>query len=371
MKTKLTEMFGIELPIFAFSHCRDVVVAVSNAGGLGVLGCAYQTPEQLQQELAWIDDHVNGKPYGIDLMMPGNFQTTETPKLTVADLPKEQTDYMRKYLDDAGVPPLPKREAEEMINTHLATLSLTPQQADELLDVGLKHPIKLVVNALGAPPKEMVEMLHERGIKVGALIGKLEHGERQRAAGVDLIVAQGHEAGGHSGKIASMILWPQVVDTMAPIPILAAGGIGGGRQMAAALALGAEGIWCGSIWLGTSESEVIPETKARLFEATADDAIQTRSRTGKPVRMLRSKLTDAWEEPDAPPFLPMPLQTAVMAESRLRVERARVREFLTYPVGQIVGEMAHETSCRQVIFEMLDEFVDAMERINHIADVEN
>jgi len=366
MKTRASEMFGLELPIFAFSHCRDVVAAVSNAGGMGVLGCAYQTPEQLAQELAWIDDHVDGRPYGVDLLMPNRYDTSVPARITMDDLPPAQTDFLRQALDEAGIPPLPAGERAALIGNELDKLHLTPKQAGELLDVALTHPVKLVVNALGTPPRDMVDLLHGRGIKVGALIGKLEHAYRQRDAGVDLIVAQGHEAGGHSGKITSMILWPQVVDAVAPLPVLAAGGIGRGRQMAAALALGADGIWCGSLWLGTAESEVLPEVKERFFEAGADDAIQTRARTGKPVRMLRSALTELWERPDAPDFLPMPLQTAVMVESRLRVERARAREFLTHPVGQIVGDMQHASSVRQVIQDLLGEFVDAVERLNEL-----
>lgn len=370
MKTKLTEMFGIDLPIFAFSHCRDVVAAVTNAGGLGVLGCAYMTPEKLSEELRWIDDHVNGKPYGIDLLMPSKYQSLESKRLTVADLPEKQTEFLRKWCDEAGVPPLPEDLREELIQAELDKMFFTPEQAGELLEVALNHPIKLVVNALGAPDKEMVDDLHSRGIKVGSLIGKLGHAQRQIDAGVDMIVAAGHEAGGHSGTIASMILWPQIVDAVAPIPVLAAGGIGRGRQMAAAFALGVEGIWCGSIWLGTTESEVMPEIKDLFFDAKSEDAIQTRARTGKPVRMLRSQLTEAWEQPDSPAFLPMPFQTAVVVESRLRVERARDKRFLTYPVGQIVGNMANETTCRQLIFELLDEFVGSVERLNELVDVE-
>jgi len=364
MKTKLTEMFDIELPIFAFSHCRDVVVEVSKAGGFGVLGCAYLSPEQLKQELIWIDDHIDGKPYGIDLLMPGKYTKLEVPRLTIDDLPAEQMDYLRQWCDDAGVPRLPDDLRDELIQAELDKMQFTPDQAQGLLDVALEHPIKAVVNALGAPDKEMVDDLHARGIKVGALIGKVEHTKRQLAAGVDMIIAAGYEAGGHSGQIASMILWPQIVDAVAPVPVLAAGGIGRGKQMAAAMALGVEGIWCGSIWLPTVESEVMPEIKERFFAAKADDAIQTRARSGKPVRMLRSRLTDAWEQDDAPPFLNIPFQTGVMVESRLRVERAKVKDFLTYPVGQIVGDMTGETTVRQVIYELLDEFADAVERLN-------
>jgi NAD(P)H-dependent flavin oxidoreductase YrpB (nitropropane dioxygenase family) len=229
MRTKATEMFGNELPIFAFSHCRDVVTAVSRAGGVGVLGCAYMTAQQLRQELSWIDDHVEGKPYGVDLLMPGNYQETSQPRLTLADLPELQSEYMRKYCDDHGLPPLPEAERDEMVQAELDKLHLTPEQAAELIDIALEHPIKLVVNALGAPPKEMVEKLHRRGIKVGSLIGKLDHVARQLDVGVDILIAQGHEAGGHTGDIASLVLWPQIVDAVAPVPVLAAGGVGRAR----------------------------------------------------------------------------------------------------------------------------------------------
>jgi NAD(P)H-dependent flavin oxidoreductase YrpB (nitropropane dioxygenase family) len=370
MKTQLTEMFDIEVPIFAFSHCRDVVVEVSKAGGMGVLGCAYLTPQQLKEELRWIDDHIDGKPYGIDLLMPSKYQVLETPRVMLADLPKEQTEYMRGWLDAADVPPLPAEMREELIQAELDKLSFTPEQGKALLSVAVEHPIKVVVNALGAPEREIVEDLHRRGIKVGSLIGKLEHATRQVAAGVDMIIAQGYEAGGHTGKIASMVLWPQIVDAVAPVPVLAAGGIGRGRQMAAAMALGVEGVWCGSIWLGTVESEILPAIKERLFEAASDEAIQTRSRSGKPARMLRSLLTDAWEQPDAPAFLPMPYQTAVVVESRLRVERALDKRFLTNPVGQIVGDMRQETTVRNVIYELLDEYVGTLERMNTVTEME-
>ena len=370
MKTRVCEMFGIEVPIFAFSHCRDVVVEVSKAGGLGVLGCAYQTPAQFKAELEWIDRHVGGKPYGIDVLMPKKYDRLEQKSLKLDDLPREQLEFMRKVCDDAGIPELPRDDAEKMLMEEIERVHMTPEQNTELLEIALEHPIKLVVNALGAPPQDLVTRLHQRGIKVGAMIGSVEHAQRQREAGVDLIIAVGMEAGGHTGKITSMLLWPQVVDAVAPVPVLAAGGIGRGRQMAAALALGAEGIWCGSIWLGTKQSELSPEMKQRLFEAKAEDAVQSRVRTGKPCRLLRSKLTDAWDKPGAPPTLPMPLQTIVMSEAKLRVERARARDFMTYPVGQVVGDMKHETTVKQVVYDMMVEFLESVDRIQQLVEQE-
>jgi NAD(P)H-dependent flavin oxidoreductase YrpB (nitropropane dioxygenase family) len=369
MKTRLTEMFGIETPIFAFSHCRDVVVAVSKAGGMGVLGVGYYTAEQLEVELAWIDDHIEGKPYGVDLLMPNNAdEGALSRKMNVEDLPREQVEFLRTLLDDAGIPRLP--EGDNLLSEEVSKITMTKAESLACLEAALKHPIALVVNALGTPPKEMVDRLHGLGIKVGSLVGKVEHALAQKEAGVDLLVAQGSEAGGHTGTISSMILWPQVVDAAAPIPVLGAGGIGRGRQMAAALALGCEGIWCGSIWLGTTQSDLLPEMKERLYAAKAEEAVQSRSRTGKPARLLKSKLTEAWEKPGAPKFLPMPYQTMVNTEPRLRIERARNKEFLTCPVGQIVGDMKEEATVKQVIFDILTEFADTSERFNEMVNAE-
>jgi NAD(P)H-dependent flavin oxidoreductase YrpB (nitropropane dioxygenase family) len=358
MRTAATELLGIEVPIFAFSHCRDVVAEVSKAGGFGVLGAGYFTREQLQEELRWIDAHVGGKPYGVDILMPNEHVPLGTVKVDVNSLPQEQTLFLRKLLDDAGVPPLPAGEAEKMIQAELAKVNMTREESEALLDVCLEHPVKMIVNALGIPSREQVDRMHAHGIKVGALVGKVEHALKQKEANVDLLIAQGAEAGGHTGTISSMILWPQIIEAVAPLPVLAAGGIGRGSQMAAAMAMGAAGVWCGSIWLATKQSDLLPEEKERLFEGKAEDAIQSRSRTGKPVRVLRSKLTDAWEKPGAPPYLPMPLQTLASMEARLRIQRGRAKDFMSPPVGQVVAMMNEETTVRQIVQDMLTEFAD-------------
>lgn len=370
MRTAATTMLGIDVPIFAFSHCRDVVVEVSKAGGFGCLGAGYYTKEQLKEELKWIDDHIGGKPYGVDVLMPNKHVPLGEVKVDLNALPQAQTMFLRKLLDDAGVPPLPPGEAEEMIRKEVTKVNMTREESEALFDVCLEHPIKMVVNALGTPSKEQVARMHAKGIKVGALVGKPEHAVRQKEAGVDMIVAQGSEAGGHTGSISSMVLWPAVIDAVGDLPVLAAGGIGRGKQMAAALALGAAGIWCGSIWLGTKQSDLLPEEKQALFNAKPEDAIQSKSRTGKPARVVRSKLTEAWEKPGAPPYLPMPLQTIVTMEARLRINRGRATEFMSPPVGQVVGQMNEETTVKQLIYDILNEFSDAVENLNKVVDAE-
>src|SRR5690554_695832 len=365
MRTKVCEMLGVELPIFAFSHCRDVVAEVSRAGGFGVLGAIGFTPERLEEELAWIDAHVDGKPYGVDILIPNKYEKTRVGDFDLKKMiPDQNQQFLKRLCEEGKIPELP--EGEAILAEELARTRMTPEDAEALVDVALRHPIKMIVNALGTPPKHKVDQLHKHGLLVGSLVGKLDHAKAQVEAGVDILIAQGSEAGGHTGTVSSMVLWPQIVDAVAPVPVLAAGGIGRGRQMAAALALGADGIWCGSVWLGTDKSDLQPELKDRMYHAKSEDAIQSRSLTGKPCRMLRSKFSDAWQQTDAPQPLPMPLQTFSTLETRRRIERAHAADYMSYPVGQIVGDMRHETSIRQVIHEMLEEFIDSFERLNHL-----
>lgn len=357
----MCRMFGIEIPVFGFSHCRNVVAEITRAGGLGCLGTAYYTPEELEWELKWIDEQVGDKPYGVNLLLPQKYEPVGEASLDPSQLPASHVEWQRKLLDDAGIPALPASERSEIMDAELKRLHMTPEFASELLDVALRHSnVKLVVSALGSPPPAILERLHANGIKVGAMTGKVEHALKHKQAGLDLVIAQGTEAAGHTGVVSSMVLWPEVVDAVAPMPVLAAGGIGRGRQMAAAFALGAQGIWCGSIWHGTRESDLTVEMKQLLFKAKSGDAVQTRSKTGKPGRMLRSKYTEAWLAPDAPKPLPMPWQSVLNVEARLRIDRARALDYMTCPVGQIVGRINHESSVRQVIYDILEEFADTV-----------
>jgi NAD(P)H-dependent flavin oxidoreductase YrpB (nitropropane dioxygenase family) len=207
---------------------------------------------------------------------------------------------------------------------------------------------------------------------VAALAGRIDHAVAHKNAGVDIVIAQGTEGGGHTGEIATMVLIPQVVDAVAPLPVLAAGGIASGRQMAAALALGAEGVWCGSVWLTTNEAETSPVVKEKFLAATSADTRRSRSLTGKPARMLRTAWTDAWEAPDAPAPLGMPLQSVLVADSQRRIQRVAhkadtgARELATYFVGQVVGQMNEPKATRRVVAEMIEEFVATMERLDRL-----
>lgn len=368
MRTKICERLGCEVPIFAFSHCRDVVVEVTKAGGFGVLGAATFSPEQLEAELRWIDEHVAGRPYGVDVLIPTTYDAAA--EAAAGDLekliPAEHKAFMEKILADEGVPPLPPDELarvrKELVDGRGA---MTPEGARALVRTSLKHPqVKMVVSALGAPPADVVAELRSRGVVVGALCGKASHAVRQKQAGVEVIIAQGTEAGGHTGDIATLVLVPQVVEVCGgEVPVLAAGGITRGSQIAAALALGAEGVWCGTIWLGTKESELDPFEKEAVFETKAENAVRRKARTGKTVRMIKSKLSEAWEKPGAPPYLPTPLQGVLYNEAHARVVRARRKDLYSFPVGQSVGDVNSETTVRDVMYRLQMEYVEAMERL--------
>jgi NAD(P)H-dependent flavin oxidoreductase YrpB (nitropropane dioxygenase family) len=374
MRTRVAELLGVEFPIVAFSHCRDVVAAVSKAGGFGVLGAVAHTPEMLETELTWIEEHAGGKPYGVDLLLPPKYVGAEEGGIDAdavrALLPEEHRRFLDDLLARYGIP-VPS-DAERLPPG--AGLNVSPKGYEPLLDVAFAHDIRLVASALGPPPPDLVERAHGSGVLVAALAGTKAHAVRHAEAGVDLVVAQGTEAGGHTGEIATMVLVPEVVDAVAPVPVLAAGGIARGHQVAAALALGAEGVWCGSVWLTTEEAETPPVVKEKFLQATSADTVRSRSLTGKPARMLRSAWTDEWERPDTPDPLGMPLQTALIGDPQFRIHRAanepgsKARELATYFVGQVVGSLDKVRPARTVLLEMVEEYIDATQRLAGLLD---
>ena len=380
MRTELCEVLGIEFPIFAFTHCRDVAAAVSRAGGMGVLGALAFSPEQLEIELCWIDEHCGGKPYGVDVVMPVKSADREAglhDERQLADqlrgmISQAHWEYVEKILADHGVPPLPgEQEGGAASGDPLSSgvLGWTEATGTPLIDVALAHPISLLASALGPPPKEAIDRAHDQGVKVAALIGRVEQAVRDVQKGVDIIIAQGYEAGGHTGEVASMVLVPDVVDAVAPIPVLAAGGIATGRQMAAAMALGAQGVWTGSIWLTVTEANTSDIALDKLLSATSTDTVRSRALTGKPARQLRTAWTDAWEAPESPGTLPMPLQFILNNYAMRRIQRSGNRELTGMPVGQVVSRMNDVRPSKDVIYEMVDEYIDTMNRLSTTVDV--
>jgi len=372
MKSALCDKLGIDFPLFAFSHCRDVAAAVSRAGGMGVFGAVTLTPEQLETDLRWIDEQVDGKPYGVDLIVPeqvlGKGEAPD-PERLLAAIPESHKAFAESILGEAGISA--EGLDDERRDSVRFALNLQEGGAEELLEVAFSHPIRLVANALGVPPPIMLEMGRRHGVPVAALVGAKEHAVRQAQAGVDIIIAAGGEAGGHCGEVSTLVLVPEVIEAIRPIrdiPVLAAGGIVTGRQMAACMAMGAAGAWTGSVWLTTAEAETSPVLREKLLRASSRDTVRSRSRTGKPSRQLRSAWTEAWESAGPQP-LPMPLQSLVSEPALRKIDKLSqgghdgARRLATYWVGQGVGLMNHETSVRQVMQDFQEDFLEAYERL--------
>lgn len=369
MDNKACRLTGCEFPLFAFSHCRDVVVAVSKAGGFGVLGATRFTPEQLEEELAWIDEHIDGAPYGVDVLVPetidprvADFHDNAERAAAISDAHRTFTSgLLGQYGVD--VPPA------EVVR-YEGRAGITPENGYAQMDVAFRHPIKLIANALGIAPPRMIEEGRKHGVPVAALVGAKEHAIRQAQAGVDIIVAQGGEAGGHCGEVSTLVLIPEVVRALAAaghdIPVLAAGGIMTGAQMAAMMAAGAQGAWTGSIWLSTVEAETSEAFREKMISARSRDTVRSRSRTGKPARQLKTAWHEAWDGANSPGTLPMPLMGMVSEPAFARIEKAVIngneeaRELVSYFVGQGVGLVDQVRSARAVVQDFREEFAEAV-----------
>ncbi|MFJ5774063.1 NAD(P)H-dependent flavin oxidoreductase [Streptomyces sp. NPDC093094] len=364
MQTELSEQLGIEHAVFGFTPFPAVAAAISRAGGLGVLGAVrYTDPDDLGRDLDWIDRHTGGRPYGLDVVMPARKVEGVTEADVEAMIPEGHRRFVADTLAAHGVPELPADEAAGWRIT-----GWMEQVARTQLDVAFEHPIRLLANALGPPPADVVARAHGHGVPVAALAGSARHAVRHKEAGIDIVVAQGYEAGGHTGEIATMVLTPEVVDAVAPLPVLAAGGIGSGRQAAAALALGAQGVWLGSLWLTTTEADLhSPALTRKLLAAGSGDTVRSRALTGKPARQLRTAWTDAWDDPAGPGALPMPLQGLLVADAVSRIQRHEVEPLLGTPVGQIVGRMNSERSVRAVLDDLTRGFEQAVDHLDRIA----
>jgi NAD(P)H-dependent flavin oxidoreductase YrpB (nitropropane dioxygenase family) len=369
MKNRITEMLGIEQPLLAFSHSEHVVVAVSRAGGMGVLGAAQLSVEELEEKLAWLAAQLGPVPFGVDLLLPGRYEKAEEGGLPrdelIAQVPAEHRRFVAELMDEYGVPELEEGyEFGDVVDGEGVPVTgnhtYTAKDTQPLLDVCLDSEITLFANALGVAPSETIDAFHERGMFVAGLAGTARHGEKHRDAGTDVVIAQGYEAGGHTGEIGSMVLIPDVVDAVDGVPVLAAGGIASGRQMAAAMILGADGAWTGSVWLTTEEAETTAVVKEKFVGAVASDTVRSRACTGRPARQLRSGWSEAWEQAELEP-LGMPHQGILYAEPQVRIARGaaagagRSRELATYFVGQVVGRLDQVRPAADVVAEIVDE----------------
>ena len=370
MYTKICEDLGIDVPIFAFSHCRDVVVEVSKAGGLGVLGAGFMDVDQLREELNWIDEHIGHKPYGVDVVIPQNYVGKEEGDLTEMELenklwamvPEGHLAFAEKLLADHGVPSWPEEGRPKILGWTLQTVMPCIEEALT------RSNCRLIANALGTPPDHVIRMVKDSGRLIGALCGKKKQAVQHKEAGLDFVVAQGTEGGGHTGEVGSMVLWPDVIDAVAPLPVLAAGGIGNGRQMLAALSMGAAGAWTGSLWLTVEEAHAQPAQKQSLLDAGVEDTVRTKAWTGKGARVLRNDWTDAWDSPDTVDPLPMPLHGLVTADAMRRTETyagaGDTQKVAMNICGQVIGQINEVESCRGVVYRLINEYLESLEQVN-------
>jgi len=371
VRTELAERLGIEFPIFAFTHCRDVVAAVSNAGGVGVLGAIGFSPEELEIELNWLDEHVEGV-YGVDIVIPGKYEgmgELDPVKLEAqltSMVPDDHRRFARRILEEHGIPETPADQQRS------GMMGWTEATGKPLLATALRHDkVRLIANALGTPPADVIAQVQASGRLIGALAGSVKHALHHKEAGLDFIVCQGTEGGGHTGEIGSLVLWPEVIDAVSPLPVLAAGGVGTGRQIVAALAMGAQGVWTGTLWLTVEEANTAPGQMKSLLEATSSDTVRSKSYTGKPCRMLKNDWTEAWARDDTPDPLPMPLQMMVAIDAVGSGHRfpAQSKDVAFNPCGQIIGRATKVRKARDVIYELVEEYVEIVDRLADMAKV--
>ena len=366
LKTRLCEDFGIEFPIVAFTHCKDVVEAVSNAGGLAVLGVGGMTPDEIEREIKWLREHIGDKPFGLDVLIPASVPPSGSRAELTEQIPPAYWEFVESIKRDYNIPPPKPKEAEA---ARVERPSQTQETARRQLEVILEERVPILASGLGSPAF-ILDEAHQRGMKVFGLIGNVRQARREAEAGVDYIVAQGTDAGGHTGEIGTFSLVPQVVNAVKPTPVICAGGVGNGSQLAAALCLGAVGVWTGTIWLTARESDTDLIVKEKILAATERDAIRSRSSSGKPIRQLQTKWTEVWDAPDAPSPLPMPLQGILVNDVLTAVREHRIADFMGSPAGQVVGMIDEMKPAAQIVFDIIDEAQEVLETLSGVSETD-
>lgn len=357
LHTPLCDKLGIEYPIVAFTHCKDVAVAVINAGGFAVLGEALHTPDHIAADIKWIRDRVNGKPFGIDLVLPSSVPEERTVEQLLAEIPQEHRDFEQSIKRKYDVP-----DPKEAVNLHIWG-GLDQKRALAQVEVVFDERVPVFASGLGSPAF-LLKRAHQLGIQVWGLVGKPRQAKKQLAAGTDVIIAQGFDAAGHTGDIGTFSIVPQVVDAArgTGVPVIAAGGVTTGRHLAAALALGADGVWTGSLWLASRESDVNLPLKERLLEAETDDTVYSDCISGYTMRTTRCPWHDEWLGPDAPEVLKPPLQMLLSAnyiQGSLDYQR---KDLMTEAAGQGIHYVTEMKPARQILSDLVDGALDVFDR---------
>lgn len=357
LHTQLCEKLGIEYPVVAFTHCKDVLVAVINAGGFAVLGEALHTPDQIAADIKWIRERIGGKPFGIDLVLPSAVPEEKTVSELLAMIPKEHRDFEQMVKRKYNVPD--PKVAPDIHHWG----GLDQKRAMDQMEVIFDERVPVFASGLGSPAF-LLKRAHGLGMQVWGLIGKPRQAKRQIEAGVDVIIAQGYDAAGHTGNIGTFSIVPQVVDAArgTGVPVLAAGGVTTGRHLAAALALGADGVWTGSLWLASRESDVNMPLKERLIEAETEDTVYSNCISGYTMRTTRCPWHDEWQSDKAPEVLKAPLQMMLSSnyiQGSLDYER---KDLMTEAAGQGIHYVKEMKPARRILYDIVEEAIDVFDR---------
>jgi NAD(P)H-dependent flavin oxidoreductase YrpB (nitropropane dioxygenase family) len=348
LHTKLCDMLGIDFPIIAFTPSRQVAVEVINAGGLGVVAGAPHEPDEIAADIKWIRERVGAKPFGIDLLLPASAPPLGTVEELMAEIPEEHRTFVQGIKERHKIPN-PKNPPE-----FYQLGWINQDRARRQLDVALEERVPVLAFGLGSP-NFILEAAHARGIKVFGLVGKPRQARREIEAGVDAIIAQGTDAAGHTGSIGTFSIVPEVVTIAGDVPVLAAGGVTTGRHLAAALCLGAAGVWTGTVWLASEESDRDPIIKQKLIAAGAEDTVHSRCISGFSMRVLKTRWTEEWEAPGAPEPLPAPYQLLLAAEIHQAAKDYRIEPFMVEAAGQGVGFVKDTRPVREIFSDLVDE----------------
>jgi NAD(P)H-dependent flavin oxidoreductase YrpB (nitropropane dioxygenase family) len=354
LRTKFCDMLGIEFPIIAFTHCKDVVAAVVNAGAFAVLGEAMHAPDEIAADIKWIRERVGDKPFGVDLVLPASAPPADTLDELWSKIPETQRKFVEGIKAKHKVP-----EPKSQVALHQWG-GLNQALARAQIDVVLDEKVPVFVSGLGSPAF-MIKEAHARGMKVFGLVGRVRQAKREIEAGVDVVIAQGYDAAGHTGPIGTFSIVPEVAAIAGDTPIIAAGGITTGRHLAAALCLGASGVWTGTVWLASRESDSDMIDKEKLIAATADDTVYSKCISGMPMRVLKCAWTDEWAKPDAPPVLPAPYQMVLSSEYIQAANDHRRPDLMTEAAGQGVDFVTSMKPARQIVFDMVEEALATFE----------
>ncbi len=355
LRTPVCDLLDIQYPIFGFNHSVDVTVEVCKSGGIGIYGATRRTPEEIRRELREIRARVGDRPFGVDLVLPQGMPERNNREEIEAAIPTEHRVFVEHLYDKYGVG---RPSGPGMRSRFVRSEEVAARQIEAVLE----SDVNVFAMGVGSPP-EAIAAARERGKIVVSLVGSPKHARRVKAMGVDLIVAQGYDAGAHTGTIGTFSLVPQVLDVAGETPVLAAGGVATGRQIASALAMGAAGVWVGTAWLFTRENHTDPVILRKLIAAGSDDTVISRADSGKTLRQIRTAWSDEWATPGAPVPLKMPYQDILVGDLLGAIDQHKVEPLMHSPAGQSVAMFAEETTVAVIMERFVREAKASLARL--------